>query len=159
MTEVNGLHLAYRGFIAGLVGGYVWVAIAMLLAWPFGHPLDPLQLLASIGPEGMSASPQEAFVLGLGLVQGACGAIGIGFAYFFARFFTVRATLAIAGPCVALLSWAVLSERLAAAIGLAGWQVGAPLALLVATICYGLVLGSAVPLRGQVMRSTAAPAG
>ena len=32
MTEVNGLHLAYKGFVGGLAGGYVWTAIAMSLA-------------------------------------------------------------------------------------------------------------------------------
>ena len=32
MTEINGLRLAYRGFVAGLAGAYVWVAIAMTLS-------------------------------------------------------------------------------------------------------------------------------
>lgn len=152
MTEVNGLQLAYRGLIAGLVGGYVWVATAMLLAWPVGHPLDPMRLLASIGPDGWLGSQAESFLLGLGMTQVVGGTIGITFAYFFARFFTVRPTLAVAGPCFALLAWGVLSDRLAATVGLAGWQVGAPIALLLATFCYGLVLGSAVPLRGEVTR-------
>ena len=29
MTEVNGLHLAFRGLIAGLAAGWVWVAVAL----------------------------------------------------------------------------------------------------------------------------------
>ena len=28
MTEVNGFRLAYRGLVAGLAAGWVWIAIA-----------------------------------------------------------------------------------------------------------------------------------
>ena len=52
MTEVNGLRLAYRGLIAGLAGGYVWIAIAMLLsALAEGDPLRPLR------PAALALSP------------------------------------------------------------------------------------------------------
>ena len=153
MTEVNGLRLAYRGFVAGLAGAYVWIAVAMLAAVPGADPLAPLRLLASIGPSGWSATSEEALVLGLALTQIVGAAVGIGFAYFFARFFTVRATLGVGAVCVAILAWAVLANRLAAAIALDPVTLGASGGLLLATVGYGLVLGWSVPVRGEVTRS------
>ena len=98
MTEVNGLRLAYKGFVGGLAGGYVWAAIAMLLAAiVHGDPLRPLEPLAlALAP--VAGSPELAFVLGLGAVQAGGALIGMCFAYFFGRFFTVRATLAPPRP-------------------------------------------------------------
>jgi hypothetical protein len=152
VTEVNGLRLAYRGFVAGLAGAYVWIAIAMLAAVPGADPLAPLRVLASIGPDGWSTSREESLVLGLALTQVVGAAVGIGFAYFFARFFTVRATLGIGAVCVAVLAWAVLSNRLATASSVDPVALGASGGLLLATIGYGLVLGGSVPVRGDVAR-------
>ena len=96
MTEVMGLRLAYRGFVTGLAGAYVWAAIAMLLgAALHGDPLHPLRPLAmALSP--VADSPELAFVLGLAAVQAGGALVGMCFAYFFARFFTIRATLAAA---------------------------------------------------------------
>ena len=157
MTDVNGLRLAYRGFIAGIAGAYVWVAIAMLVATPSGAPLGLLGVVGSIGPDGWGISSHESFVLALGLTQLAGAGIGIGFAYFFARFFTVRGTLLAAAICVAVLAWALLSNRLALAAGVDHWTFGPSAGLGVATIGYGLVLGGWVPLRGDVMRYAGSP--
>lgn len=157
MTEVNGLRLAYRGFVAGLAGAYVWIAIAMLAAVPGGGPLAPLRVLASIGPDGWAATGEEALILGLALTQVVGAAVGIGFAYFFGRFFTVRATLGTGAVCVALLAWVVLSNRLASAAELDPIALGASGGLLVATVGYGLVLGWWVPVRGEVTRPYASP--
>src|SRR5918992_5251545 len=105
MTEVMGLRLAYRGFVTGLAGAYVWAAIAMLLgAALHGDPLHPLRPLAmALTP--VADTPELAFVLGLAAVQAGGALVGMCFAYFFARFFTVRATLAAAAPAFALLAW------------------------------------------------------
>ncbi len=157
MTEINGLRLAYRGFIAGLAGAYVWIAIAMLLATPSGAPLAPLRVMGSIGPDGWSISLHESFVLALGLAQVAGAGIGIGFAYFFARFFTMRGTLLAAAICVAILAWALLSNRLALAAGVNPWTFGPSVGLIAATIGYGLVLGGSVPVRGDVTRYAGSP--
>jgi hypothetical protein len=157
MTEINGLRLAYRGFVAGLAGGYVWLAIAMVASLPAGGPMDPVLTLGSVGPDGARATAQEAFVLGLGLAQVGGAAVGMTFAYFFARFFTVRVTLGIAAICVAVLAWALLSNRLAVAIGADPWTFGTSVALVVATIGYGWVLGWSVPVRGEVARYSGSP--
>ena len=152
MTEINGLHLAYRGFVAGLAGGYIWAAIAMVLgALLYGDPLMPLRPIAvAITP--LAGPPELAFVFGLAAVQAGGAIVGMCFAYFFARFFTVRATLRIAGPVVAVLSWALLAVALdqarAANLTTAHQGVAA-----IATIGFGLVLGTAVPVRGEVTRS------
>ncbi|HSK93806.1 MAG TPA: hypothetical protein VLA76_07095, partial [Candidatus Angelobacter sp.] len=112
MTEVNGLRLAYRGFVTGIAGGYVWAAIAMsLAAIAFGDPLRPLRPLATlIAP--VAGSSELAFVLGLGVAQLGGALAGMCFAYFFGRFVTVRATVAAAGPCFALLVWGVVAAAL-----------------------------------------------
>jgi hypothetical protein len=150
MTEVNGLRLAYRGFVAGIAGGYVWAAIAMTLAGiAFGDPLRPLRPFAeALLP--VALTPELAFVTGLGAVQAGGALIGMCFAYFFGRFFTVRATVAAAGPCFALLVWGLVG-----AVGLAGRTditlTAHPIAVL-AAIGFGLLLGAAVPLRGEVVR-------
>ena len=150
MTEVNGLRLAYKGFVGGLAGGYVWTAIAMsLAAIVHADPLRPLEPLA-LALTPLAGSPELAFVLGLGAVQ-ACGAVaGMCFAYFFGRFFSVRATLATAAPAEALLAWGLVAAMLTRA--LPGVElVAAPVSIL-AAIGYGLILGAAVPVRGAVVR-------
>lgn len=150
MTEVYGLRLAYKGFVGGLAGGYVWTAIAMALAGLIhGDPLRPLEPLA-LALTPLAGSPELSFVLGLLSVQAGGAFIGMGFAYFFGRFFTVRATMAVAAPMAALLAWGLIAaslERDLAGIGLAA----APISIL-ATLGYGLVLGATVPVRGEVTR-------
>ena len=66
MTEVNGLRLAYRGFVTGIAGAYVWAAIAMALAGlVHGDPIAPLRPVATaISP--LAGTPELAFVLGPG---------------------------------------------------------------------------------------------
>lgn len=157
MTELNGLRLAYKGFVGGLAGGYVWAAIAMsLAAIVHGDPLRPLEPLAlALAP--FAGSPELAFVLGLGAVQVGGALAGMCFAYFFGRFFTVRATLAAAAPMAALLAWGIVSTVIARELpGVA--QVAAPVTIL-ATIGYGLILGTTVPVRGAVIRQPEAPSG
>lgn len=151
MTEVNGLRLAYRGFVSGIAGGYVWAAIAMsLAAIAFGDPLRPLRPLAAIVTPA-TETPELAFVLGLGIAQLGGALVGMCFAYFFGRFFTVRATVAAAGPCFALLVWGVVASALGAggpdAIGIASHPI-----TILAVIGFGLLLGAGVPLRGDVER-------
>lgn len=151
MSEINGLRLAYRGLIAGLAGGYVWLAIALVLAIPAGDPIEPLRLLAAADPSRQVDTRSEALLFGLGAVQLVGGGIGLAFAYFVARYFTVRATLAVAAPCFALLTWLVLRDRL-------GELAGEPtlaieLALLTASVLYGVMLGAWVPTRPEVART------
>lgn len=157
MTEVNGLRLAYRGLISGLAAGYVWAAIAMCLAAAaFGDPLRPLRPFAD-ALAGAGTTPELGFVLGLFAVQAGGALVGMVFAYFFGRFFTVRPTVAAAGPCFALLVWGLVAGT--------GAVTGAEIDLAVhpitvlATIGFGLLLGAAVPLRGDVLRqpSTGSP--
>jgi hypothetical protein len=157
VTEVNGLRLAYRGLIAGLIGAYVWVAVAMLVAVPAGDPLEPLVTLGSVLPAELAGSEQRAFVLGLAVAQLAGAGVGIGFAYFFARFFTMRLTLGVAAVCVAILAWAILSNRLAVTVGLDPWSFGTSVGLVIATVAYGWVLGWSVPVRGDVTRYAGSP--
>jgi hypothetical protein len=155
MTEVNGLRLAYRGFIAGLAGAYVWAAIAMVLSGIFADdPLRPLRPIAeALTP--LATSPELAFVLGLAAVQ-LCGAlVGMCFAYFFGRFFTVRATLTIAGPAVAILVWAIVATGLARSAG--ADELATEAIPILATIGYGLLIGAAVPVRGEVSRQAGSP--
>jgi hypothetical protein len=155
MTEVNGLRLAYRGLIAGLAGGYVWAAIAMSLAAILhGSPLRPLEPLAmAIFP--VAGSPELSFVLGLGAIQAGGALLGMCFAYFFGRFFTVRPTLAAAGLAFALLSWGLVGLAVArdpVAAGFASQPIG-----IVAAIGFGIFLGAWVPLRGEVVRQSGSP--
>lgn len=150
VTEVNGLRLAYRGLIAGLAGGYVWAAIAMLLsALADGDPLRPLRPIA-LAFSPIATFPELAFVLGLAAIQGGGALIGMCFAYFFARFFTARATLAVAAPAFTLLVWGLISALVARDSGIVEFATH-PIPAL-ASLGYGLLLGAAVPLRGEVMR-------
>ena len=157
MTEVNGLRLAYRGFVAGLAGGYVWVAIAMTLsAVVRADPLLPLRPLA-LAVTPLAGSSELAFVIGLMAVQAAGALVGMCFAYFFARFFTVTATLRIAAPAVALLAWALIAAAadVTPDAAAADWQ--AQIVPLVATLGYAVLLGAWVPVRGEVMRQAGSP--
>lgn len=155
MTDVNGLRLAYRGLITGLAGGYVWTAIAMLLsALVAGDPLRPLRPIAlALSP--LAGSPELAFVLGLAAVQAGGAVIGMCFAYFFARFFTVRTTLAIAAPAFTLLAWGLIGGVVARDSGIVEFATH-PIPAL-ASLAYGLVLGVALPLRGEVARYAGSP--
>lgn len=150
MTVVNGLRLAYRGFVTGLAAGYAWLATAMLIgAVAESDPLAALRPFAGALVPAAGASSPLAFVLGFALVQLGAAAVGMVFAYFFARFFTARATLAIAAPCFALLAWGLL----AAALGHSdGGAVGLAATPLLATLIYGVMLGAGLPLRGDVLR-------
>ena len=152
MTEVIGLRLAYRGLVMGLAAAYAWVAVAMLAAALLGaDPLAPLRPLASALSPVVAGRSELAFVLGLGAIQLGGGLIGMCFAYFFGRFFTVRSTLAIAAPAFALLAWALL------AAGLTGLGTPESLVLssapLLGTVAYGILLGQGLPLRGDVLRN------
>ena len=153
MTDVNGLRLAYRGFVAGLAGAYVWAAVVMTLAGLLlADPLAPLRPIAlAISP--LAGSPELAFVLGLAAIQAAGALVGMCFAYFMARFFTVRATMRIAAPVTALLAWGLIAAVLEAE------RVGIPPAFhavaVIGTIGYGLLLGARVPVRGEVERASA----
>ena len=155
MTEVMGLRLAYRGFVTGLAGAYVWAAIAMLLAGlVHGDPLRPLRPLAiAIAP--VADSPELAFVLGLAAIQAGGALVGMCFAYFFARFFTVRATLATAAPVVALLAWALIAAGLARGLGVS--ILSTELAPILATVAYGILLGLGCPVRGDVAYPSGSP--
>ena len=155
MTEVNGLRLAYRGFIAGLAGAYVWVAIAMTLsAMVHADALLALRPFALvISP--LAGSSELAFVLGLMAVQAAGALVGMCFAYFFARFFTVKATLRVAAPTVALLAWALIASAVSAMSPSA--VLPNQLAAVVATVGYAVVLGAWVPVRGEVTRQPGSP--
>lgn len=155
MTEVMGLRLAYRGFVTGLAGAYVWAAIAMLLAAVMsGDALRPLRPLAmAVAP--FADSPELAFVLGLAAVQLGGALVGMCFAYFFARFFTVRATLAAAAPVVALLAWALISAGFSRGLGVP--LLAVEIAPIVATIGYGVLLGFGVPVRGEVAYPSGSP--
>ena len=152
MTDVNGLRLAYRGFIAGLAGGYVWTAVAMLLAaLADGDPLRPIALALS----PFAGSPELAFVLGLAAVQAGGAVVGMCFAYFFARFFTVRTTLAIAAPAFTLLAWGLIGAVVARDSGIIEFATH-PIPAF-ASLAYGLLLGVALPLRGEVARYAGSP--
>jgi len=148
---VNGLRLAYRGFVAGLAGGYVWAAIAMLLgALLHADPLRALRPIAvAISP--LAGSPELSFVLGLAAVQAGGALVGMCFAYFFARFFTIPVTLWLGAPVVALLAWALVGAVLAREVP-NGASIATQTVTLLATLGYGLMLAARVPLRGEVTR-------
>ncbi len=155
VTEVIGLRLAYRGLVAGLAGGYVWAAIAMLLSGlADGDPLRPLRPIA-LAFSPLASSPELAFVLGLAAIQGGGAMIGMCFAYFFARFFTVRATLAIAAPVFTVLIWGMIGAVVARDSGIVEFATH-PIPAL-ASLGYGLLLGAAIPLRGEVIRYAGSP--
>ena len=148
---MNGLRLAYRGFVAGLAGGYVWAAIAMLLgSLLHADALRALRPIAvAISP--LAGSPELSFVLGLAAVQAGGALVGMCFAYFFARFFTVPVTLWVGAPVVALLAWALVGAVLAREVP-DGAGVATHAMTLLATLGYGVMLAARVPLRGEVTR-------
>lgn len=150
-----GLRLAYRGFVAGIAGAYVWAALAMVLAATTqGDALAPLRpIAAAISP--LQLTPELGFVVGLAAVQAAGALLGMTFAYFFGRFFTVRTTLVVAGPAFALLVWGLLGAAVARDAGPATFATH-PIPAL-ASIAYGLLLGLGVPLRGEVARYAGSP--
>lgn len=143
MTEVNGLRLAYRGLVAGLAGGWVWVAVTLAGLVVAGN--DPFAITRTLG----NGTAGSGVISALALVQVIAGGTGLIFAYFFGRYFTVRATLAAAAPAFAVLCW------LAAAYVLdGGWMSLTRQAVLTAAaLAYGAMLGGAVPIRGEVLRS------
>ena len=152
MTEVNGLRLAYRGFVTGLAAAYVWIAVAMIGATLLsGDPLAPLRPLAQILIADSLPAPL-AFVIGFALVQAAGAMVGMCFAYFFGRFFTVRRTMNAAAPAFAILAWALLATGVSSLTG--SNSLGLQVAPLIATVAYGVVLGSGVPIRREVTRAT-----
>jgi hypothetical protein len=144
VTEINGLRLAYRGLVTGLAAGWVWAAAAMLGGLLAGwRPLLPLELLGG-------GTGRDELALGIAIVALASGGIGMAFAYFFARYFTVRGTLAVAAPCFAVLAWLVLGR-------LTETSATTNLVLLAASLLYGIMLGASVPIRGDLLRSHGAP--
>lgn len=151
MNEINGLRLAYRGFVAGLAGGYIWAALAMTMAGLLhADPLRPLRPIAlAITP--LAGSSELGFVVGLAAVQAGGGLTGMLVAYFVARYFTVRPMLVAAAPLAALLVWMVTAVVVAADTSTREFA-SAPIPI-VATIGYGLLLGVAVPVRGEVARA------
>ncbi len=155
MTEINGLRLAYRGFVTGLAGGYVWAAIGMTIsAIATGDPLFTLRPFAlALSP--LADAPALSFVLGFAAIQIGGALVGMLFAYFFARFFTVRATLTIAAPAVALLAWAMIAATFTRDVE--GITFGKHAAPVLATLGYGLLLAAGVPIRGEVMRYSGSP--
>ncbi len=141
MTEVNGPRLAYRGLVAGLAGGWVWTAIT--LAGLLATGVDPLNLV-----QPLARDTAWGAVGAVALAQVAGGLAGLLFAYFFGRYFTVRATLAVSATVFALLVWLAVAD-LAGADTLR-WSV--QVVLGVAALAYGAMLGNAVPVRGEVLR-------
>jgi hypothetical protein len=143
VTEINGLRLAYRGLVTGLAAGWVWAATAMLGGLLSGsQPLLPLELLGGGGG-------RDELALGIAIALLASGGIGMTFAYFFARFFTVRPTLAVAAPCFAVLAWLVLGQP-------TEHSATTNVVLLAASLLYGIMLGASVPVRGDLLRSRGA---
>lgn len=155
MTEINGLRLAYRGFVAGLAGAYGWAALAMVLAaLTQGDAFAPLRpLAAAISP--LELTPELGFVVGLAGLQAVGALLGMTFAYFFGRFFTVRRTLIVAGPAFALLTWGLVGAAVAPDAGSAAFATH-PIPAL-ASVAYGLLLGAGVPVRGEVARYAGSP--
>ncbi len=142
MTEVNGLRLAYRGLVAGLAAGWVWLAIA--LAGLLAVGADPIAATRHLGD-----GPAWAAVATVALVQLAAGFVGLCFSYFFGRYFTIRTTLAVSATAFALLGWLAVSDL--AGADAQRWSV--QLVLAVASLAYGAILGSALPVRGEVLRA------
>jgi hypothetical protein len=142
MTEVNGFRLAYRGLIAGLAAGWVWVAIALAGLLLAGG--DPFGAVRSFG----NGAAGSGMIAAVALAQVAAGGIGLAFAYFFGRYFTVRGTLAAAAPAFAVLCWLVV----ATVTGADGAAWTRQLVLIVAAVAYGAILGGWLPVRGEVLR-------
>jgi len=142
MTEVDGLHLAFRGLIAGLAAGWVWVAVACTGLLVAGS--DPLAATGSLG----NGTAGSGLISALAIAQVSAGGIGLVFAYFFGRYFTVRGTLAVAALAFALLCW------LATAYVLDGsWlSLTRQAVLTLAALAYGAMLAGGVPTRAEVLR-------
>lgn len=152
MTEVLGLRLAYRGFIAGLSASYAWLALAMIAGALVPHdPLAPLRPVAAALVPAAGDAPELTFVLGFALIQLGGATVGMLFAYFFARFFTTRPTLTVAAACFAVLTWGLLATGLGPLSGVA--DLGLRAAPLIAALAYGLMLGAGLPLRVDVLRA------
>ncbi len=144
MTEINGLRLAYRGLVAGLAAGYAWLAVTLIAAAASGDPLaTQARFVGSFLPQ--APGREETIVVGLAVAQVAGGAFGMLFAYFVGRFFTVRPTLAVAAPCLAVLVWLPVASAM-------GPQLPTHLPLLAAAVVYGVALGQHLPLRAEVRR-------
>jgi hypothetical protein len=141
MTEVNGLRLAYRGLVAGLAGGWVWLAISIAGLLLAGS--DPIAAARTLG----NGAPNAGIIAALALAQVTAGGIGLVFAYFFGRYFTVRGTLVLAGPAFAVLAWLAVADVVPVELGAITQAV-----LTVAALAYGLTLGASVPVRGEVLR-------
>lgn len=141
MTEVNGPRLAYRGLVAGLAAGWVWLAIA--LAGLLAVGADPLGLIRPLG-----GGPAWAAVGALAVAQLVAGFVGLCFTYFFGRYFTIRSTLAVSATAFAVLAWLAASDLAGAAT--LRWSVQA--VLVIASLAYGATLGSSAPIRGEVLR-------
>ncbi len=142
MTEVNGLRLAYRGLVAGLAAGWVWLAIA--LAGMLAIGVDPISAVRNLGHSG----PAWDAIAAVAVAQVTAGLVGLLFAYFFGRYFTIRTTLAVSATAFALLAW--LAAANLAGTGTQRWSLQVVLA--VASLAYGAMLGSAIPVRGEVLR-------
>jgi hypothetical protein len=156
VTEVNGLRLAYRGLVTGLAAAYVWAALAMVLGWLLlADPLAPLRPVAALVEPLAAGSTELTFVIGLAGVQAAGGLFGMCFAYFFARYFTVRPTLAVAAPCVAILGWVLIAHGMTLGTGEPAVMLAADVSMLAATLGYGAMLGLGVPTRTEVLRAEA----
>lgn len=146
MTEVNGYRLAYRGLLAGLAGAWVWLAVALTGSLLIGaSPADAARLLGA-------GSARDGVVTGAALVQVLGAVTGMGFAYFFGRYFTVRATLQLAAPAFSLLASLATAHLLGQLVRIA---LAPQLVLVAAALAYGLVLGSVLPVRGEVLRAGA----
>lgn len=143
MTEVNGLHLAFRGLTAGLAAGWAWVAVALTGLVLAGN--DPLAITRALG----NGTTGSGLISALAIAQTASGGIGLIFAYFFGRYFTVRGTLALTALAFAILCW------LATAYVIDGsWlSLTRQAVLILAAVAYGAMLGGAVPTRNEVLRN------
>lgn len=150
MTEVNGYRLAYRGLLAGLAGGWAWLATALTGSLLTGaSPVDAARLL------GAGSTP-DGVVAGAALVQVLGAVIGMSFAYFFGRYFTVRSTLLAGAAAFSLLASLAAADLLGK---IARINLEHQLVLAVAALAYGLLLGGATPVRGEVLRPGAAGPG
>jgi hypothetical protein len=142
VTEVNGLHLAFRGLTAGLAAGWVWVAVTLTGLLVAGS--DPLAATTPLG----NGTAGSGLISALAIAQVAAGGIGLLFAYFFGRYFTVRSTLALTALAFAVLCWLATAYVLDG-----GWLSLTRQAILtLAAVAYGAMLGGAVPTRNEVLR-------
>ena len=120
----------------------MWVAVALTGLVLAGS--DPLAATTRLG----NGTAGSGLISALAIAQVASGGIGLVFAYFFGRYFTVRSTLALTALAFAVLSW------LATAYVLDGsWlSLTRQAVLVLASVAYGAMLGGAVPTRNEVLR-------